>query len=90
MAFTIALIQYGHFSRDKNTTIICNGRGECNCGKCTCRERQKGTSQFYTGTFCECDDYSCPYFSGLICGGETVAQWSQLFMPEVKNVKDAI
>ncbi|XP_061186067.1 integrin beta-1-A-like isoform X2 [Saccostrea echinata] len=55
--------------QDKNTTIICNGRGECNCGKCICRERQKGTAQFYTGTYCECDDYSCPYYSGLICGG---------------------
>ncbi|XP_078322217.1 integrin beta-1-A-like isoform X1 [Crassostrea virginica] len=55
--------------QDKNTSIICNGRGECNCGKCVCRERQKGTAQFYTGSHCECDDYSCPYYSGVICGG---------------------
>ncbi|XP_022307224.2 integrin beta-PS-like [Crassostrea virginica] len=51
------------------TSTLCNGRGECSCGRCKCRERQEGTGQFYTGSYCECDDYGCPYYSGLICGG---------------------
>ncbi|XP_011419534.3 integrin beta-1-B isoform X1 [Magallana gigas] len=55
--------------QDKSTTTLCNGRGECSCGRCLCRETQKGTNNYYTGKYCECDDTKCPYYGGLICGG---------------------
>uniref|UniRef100_K1QL04 Integrin beta-1 n=1 Tax=Magallana gigas TaxID=29159 RepID=K1QL04_MAGGI len=56
-------------NKDKSTTTLCNGRGECSCGRCLCRETQKGTNNYYTGKYCECDDTKCPYYGGLICGG---------------------
>ncbi|KAI3386408.1 hypothetical protein SNEBB_000916 [Seison nebaliae] len=54
--------------RHNQTGIICNDRGICQCGKCICDERKK-SNEFINGTFCECDNFSCPQFEGKICGG---------------------
>ncbi|KAK3108829.1 hypothetical protein FSP39_016685 [Pinctada imbricata] len=49
--------------------IYCSDRGDCICGKCECRARSSNSAQRYSGKFCECDDYSCPFYKDLICGG---------------------
>ncbi|XP_038645572.1 integrin beta-6 isoform X1 [Scyliorhinus canicula] len=46
--------------------ISCNGRGDCYCGQCACYSSEFG--QIY-GAYCECDDFSCVRFKGLLCGG---------------------
>lgn len=47
-----------------NASLICNGRGSCQCGKCQCKS---GVS---SGEFCECDSSSCPTGpSGNMCSG---------------------
>ncbi|XP_056012740.1 integrin beta-1-B-like isoform X2 [Ostrea edulis] len=57
--------------RDNDTGLICSGRGECRCGLCQCHSKGMNSFQLYMGTYCECDDYSCQYYSGLLCGGLT-------------------
>ncbi|RUS88747.1 hypothetical protein EGW08_003464 [Elysia chlorotica] len=48
----------------------CSGRGTCVCGECACAPRHElFQSERYSGTRCECDNYSCPYASGMMCGG---------------------
>ncbi|XP_045172698.2 integrin beta-like protein 1 [Mercenaria mercenaria] len=49
--------------------VLCSGRGECICGMCSCLPRRSGSPQRFTGQYCECDDYSCPYHSNRMCGG---------------------
>ncbi|XP_029461445.1 integrin beta-6 [Rhinatrema bivittatum] len=44
----------------------CSGRGDCNCGQCNCHPSAYG--RIY-GQYCECDDFSCVRFKGLICAG---------------------
>lgn len=45
---------------------ICSGRGKCDCGICICEA--KGPGRFY-GPRCECHDWVCPTYDGLICNG---------------------
>ncbi|XP_028662245.1 integrin beta-6 isoform X1 [Erpetoichthys calabaricus] len=44
----------------------CSGQGECYCGQCVCHPSSFG--RIY-GNYCECDDFSCVRFRGLLCGG---------------------
>uniref|UniRef100_A0A0C9PS78 Integrin beta n=1 Tax=Fopius arisanus TaxID=64838 RepID=A0A0C9PS78_9HYME len=44
--------------RAPNDTSICNGRGACRCGKCTCSPGPLPNQQ-YSGPFCECSNFSC-------------------------------
>ncbi|XP_069080308.1 integrin beta-6 isoform X1 [Pleurodeles waltl] len=44
----------------------CSGRGDCYCGQCVCYPSEHG--RIY-GSYCECDDFSCVRFKGLMCGG---------------------
>ncbi|XP_055494106.1 integrin beta-6 isoform X2 [Leucoraja erinacea] len=46
--------------------VSCSGRGDCYCGQCACHPSEFG--QVY-GSYCECDDFSCMRFKGLLCGG---------------------
>uniref|UniRef100_A0A8D2L8D5 Integrin beta n=2 Tax=Varanus komodoensis TaxID=61221 RepID=A0A8D2L8D5_VARKO len=44
----------------------CSGRGDCYCGQCVCHLSAYGNIY---GPNCECDDFSCVRFKGLLCGG---------------------
>uniref|UniRef100_A0A674E2X9 Integrin beta n=1 Tax=Salmo trutta TaxID=8032 RepID=A0A674E2X9_SALTR len=44
----------------------CSGQGECYCGQCVCHPSSFG--RVY-GAYCECDDFSCVRFRGVLCGG---------------------
>lgn len=48
---------------------VCSGRGTCTDGQCICHQRVPRTPQWYTGQYCECDDYNCDYYNGQLCGG---------------------
>ncbi|KAK7083030.1 hypothetical protein SK128_009241 [Halocaridina rubra] len=50
-----------------DSDITCGGHGVCACGRCFC---QPG----YYGTFCQCDDHSCPVYDGMPCGGPSRGQ----------------
>lgn len=45
---------------------VCSGRGVCECGRCVCDQSRLG---LVYGKYCEKDDFSCPYYRGLMCGG---------------------
>ncbi|XP_041701194.1 integrin beta-6 [Coregonus clupeaformis] len=45
---------------------LCSGQGECYCGQCVCQPSSFG--RIY-GAYCECDDFSCVRFRGVLCGG---------------------
>uniref|UniRef100_A0A8D2M9M3 Integrin beta n=1 Tax=Zonotrichia albicollis TaxID=44394 RepID=A0A8D2M9M3_ZONAL len=45
---------------------LCSGRGECSCNQCQCYESEFGNIY---GPFCECDDFSCARYKGVLCSG---------------------
>ncbi|XP_068184933.1 integrin beta-5 [Antennarius striatus] len=52
--------------READGKQLCSGRGECSCNQCLCYESEFG--KIY-GSFCECDDFSCPRHKGILCSG---------------------
>ncbi|KAK4304644.1 hypothetical protein Pmani_023412 [Petrolisthes manimaculis] len=54
--------------RETNTSSVCSGRGSCTCGECTCNERDD-TAERVSGKFCECTNFLCNRFTGVLCGG---------------------
>ncbi|XP_051984011.1 integrin beta-1b.1 [Xyrauchen texanus] len=54
--------------RMDNRTDICSNNGECVCGTCDCKKRDKPEER-YSGKFCECDNFSCDRSSNKLCGG---------------------
>ncbi|XP_067334038.1 integrin beta-3-like [Channa argus] len=43
---------------------VCNGRGDCLCGQCSCHANDFGQ---VWGKYCECDDFNCLRFKGALC-----------------------
>ncbi|XP_069683530.1 integrin beta-PS isoform X2 [Periplaneta americana] len=55
--------------RPDNTTLVdCSGRGSCVCGICECETRENPL-EVISGPYCECDNFSCDYANGELCGG---------------------
>ncbi|TRY72896.1 hypothetical protein DNTS_021711 [Danionella cerebrum] len=52
--------------RAQRNAAVCSGRGTCRCGTCVCDSSRLGNIY---GSFCEMDDFSCPYERGMVCGG---------------------
>lgn len=48
---------------DNTTEIDCSGRGNCVCGQCECESRTN-LDEIISGTFCECDNFSCDRYRG--------------------------
>ena len=52
--------------RQTNKSEICDGHGDCECGKCSCHSH-------YRGDYCECDDKSCSQDNNMQwCNGKCV------------------
>ncbi|KAM6936117.1 integrin beta-1-B-like isoform 1-T2 [Lycodopsis pacificus] len=47
---------------------VCSGRGKCEEGFCMCDVRMIPEER-YSGQYCECNNFDCPYHNGRICGG---------------------
>ncbi|KAM8827177.1 integrin beta-1-like [Synchiropus picturatus] len=54
--------------RPRPGSPVCSGNGKCVDGFCECRVREIPTER-YSGRFCECDNFSCPYHQRRMCGG---------------------
>ncbi|XP_058826948.1 integrin beta-PS isoform X2 [Topomyia yanbarensis] len=54
--------------RQTNTSVECSGRGQCVCGVCDC-DKRANAEEVISGTFCECDNFSCDRHNGLLCSG---------------------
>ena len=53
--------------RAETSAPVCSERGVCTCGLCTCHPNKLGT---VNGTYCECDDWTCPRDkAGVLCSG---------------------
>ncbi|KAG8545142.1 hypothetical protein GDO81_021353, partial [Engystomops pustulosus] len=53
--------------RESESHTVCNGRGRCLCGLCSCYESEFGR---ISGSYCQCDDFSCARFKGVLCSGK--------------------
>ncbi|XP_033746290.1 integrin beta-3-like [Pecten maximus] len=49
--------------------MVCSGRGQCVGGRCECARRRSRRPDKFSGEYCECDDYTCPFYMGQMCGG---------------------
>ncbi|XP_055868207.1 integrin beta-1-like [Biomphalaria glabrata] len=56
---------------EKNDTGVCSSYGDCICGQCDCFHLSFDTAHRYSGQYCECNDYNCPYGPDGICGGKS-------------------
>jgi len=52
-------------------TNLCNGRGNCVCGKCECH-RRPNPHETVDGKYCECDNFSCDRLDNKLCSGNGV------------------
>eukprot|EP00066_Takifugu_rubripes_P014540 XP_011603806.1 PREDICTED: integrin beta-1-like isoform X2 [Takifugu rubripes] len=47
---------------------VCSNRGRCVEGFCECAQRENPDEK-YSGRYCECANFDCPYWNGRVCGG---------------------
>ncbi|XP_077347212.1 integrin beta-1-A-like isoform X2 [Lithobates pipiens] len=57
--------------RKENYSDICSNNGDCICGQCVCKKREN-PNEVYSGKYCECDNFNCDRYNGLICGDNGV------------------
>lgn len=53
---------------DNSALAVCSGRGGCIEDVCEC-DKRANPEEYISGRYCECDNYSCERFQGLLCGG---------------------
>ncbi|PIO16382.1 hypothetical protein AB205_0165150, partial [Aquarana catesbeiana] len=58
--------------RKENSSEICSNSGDCICGQCVCNKREN-PKEVYSGKYCDCDNFKCDRFNGLICGGDPLS-----------------
>ncbi|KAF0045229.1 hypothetical protein F2P81_001758 [Scophthalmus maximus] len=56
------------FCRAGPNAPVCSGRGQCVASSCECEPRANPQER-YSGQFCECSNFDCPYNDDRICGG---------------------
>ncbi|XP_054477970.1 integrin beta-1-B-like [Anoplopoma fimbria] len=56
------------YCRSGPNAPVCSRRGKCNEGFCEC-ETRANPKERYSGRYCECSNFDCPYFNSRICGG---------------------
>ncbi|KAK5862557.1 hypothetical protein PBY51_017939 [Eleginops maclovinus] len=56
------------FCRSGPKASVCSGRGKCMEGFCECESRVNPKER-YSGQYCECSNFDCPYHNSSICGG---------------------
>lgn len=54
--------------REHPGAAVCSGRGSCIFGNCECIRRDNA-AEVVSGRFCECTNFMCNRFNGLLCGG---------------------
>ncbi|CAB4059723.1 ITGB1 [Lepeophtheirus salmonis] len=59
--------------RSSENSPVCSNRGVCECGSCFCRPRENRNERVY-GQYCECDNFSCDRYNGLLCSGNGVCE----------------
>ncbi|XP_078089317.1 integrin beta-1-like [Mustelus asterias] len=59
--------------RKDKASPICSNNGDCICGDCVCRRRENPKEVIF-GRYCECNNFSCDRYNGLICGGNGICQ----------------
>lgn len=75
--------------REAEGKPLCSGRGECSCNQCLCYESEFGNIY---GPFCECDDFSCARYKGVLCSGRSLPSlvpcvpWRRENCPEMGKV----
>ncbi|XP_061919332.1 integrin beta-1-like [Entelurus aequoreus] len=57
-----------NFCRSGPNAPLCSGRGACVYGFCQCNSRENPEER-YSGEFCQCSNFDCPYQNNRICGG---------------------
>ncbi|XP_018541585.1 integrin beta-1 [Lates calcarifer] len=56
------------YCRSGPNAPVCSGRGQCVEGFCEC-EMRANPEERYSGRFCECSNFDCPYQNNRVCGG---------------------
>ncbi|KAJ8247065.1 hypothetical protein GJAV_G00258370 [Gymnothorax javanicus] len=54
--------------REREGSLVCSGRGSCVCGQCQCETTGNKAERIH-GQFCECDNFSCYTYDGILCAG---------------------
>ncbi|KAJ8395061.1 hypothetical protein AAFF_G00040120 [Aldrovandia affinis] len=55
--------------RRDSASEVCSGQGDCVCGECVCHKSRRNPGRAYYGKYCQCDDFRCDQYQGLLCGG---------------------
>ncbi|XP_061094466.1 integrin beta-1-B-like [Conger conger] len=55
--------------RRDNASEVCSGHGDCVCGECVCHKSRRNPDHVYYEKYCQCDNFRCDQYQGLLCGG---------------------
>ena|SRR6218665_876203 len=70
---SVELILFLLCYRTNTSELLCQGRGQCECGQCVCGSiNPSQPERRYSGSHCQCNDYSCNYDNLQLCGGDAI------------------